>query len=989
MLRRRLSMATLTAALLGSLVAIAPATSTAASADPSRTPAATAAPTPVAPQIVEEPPAPAAVMNRATDTASLLRYAGLAPTAKPGATTSRVVTEGSVGGNLIPGVARHVNQACDTANGGERVQVMYVREADVASRYADVVPVIRNEVRTVDDTFAVSSAQTNGGRRVRWMFDADCQINVEEVVVPDGALTGDFRKTRNAMVALGYDNPARKYLMFADVRAGSLGSFACAFADSFGDSRPTADNQNNGAFAMFARLDLECWVRAGDVNFSAATHELMHTLGAVQPEAPTFGNSAHCTDFYDVMCVPDLTRVPSCPEYEYDYFDCRKDTYFHTAPAPGSWLATHWNTANSRFLDTAPVLAKPSLSVSGSRTAAQTGDPVTFTASVAPGTSVQWQTTNPDCAASAPTGPTFVVNCPFNYSTQTITAVASSPDVDGTAIVRTTLGMTNAPDPVMSTTSPNQAVAGQPFTQTVTMTQGKGPFVYEWSNANASCTASTPTNTTTYTRTCPTSAIGTTVNSNIKVTSADKRITTMLLSTKIVAAGPTVTIAGPANVPDDTAATFTTTAEGATNPTYLWTSSRGWITSTSTGSAVTVTPPQGATGSDTLTVTLTNGDGSTATSQTTYTVVKAFTMALNAPTTLNQGTQGSLSVDLSRAATVTWGDDQAACSIATTSTTSATLTCAPSFLGPVTITATGTATDASIMKSATIQVVDPSIMPSLSLNVPADAHSGITVPVSVENTGAPVTTWQWSASAANCFTGPTSTQSVTLQCPLAYFGALTVNVTGTTADGQSSTVTKTVNMIRPSIVPSVVMPDSVYIGNKAGVTATIRTAETGAPVKAVMALQRSTDGGNTWANVIGAALVETGTLSTTVAPTVTTAFRVISPGTGIMVSKVLKVVKRPAKLTIGKAGTVNAPVITGKFVDTLTGKGVSGKNVSVQVQYSGTTTWKTVAQVVTGSTGEIRKQVSPPKFAKYRLKTPSDSRYASMLSGTVSVAAVN
>jgi hypothetical protein len=54
------------------------------------------------------------------------------------------------------------------------------------------------------------------------------------------------------------------------------------------------------------------------------------------------------------MCYSDTPLHPAmeyrCPPSEANLFDCNDDDYFNTDPAAGSYLATHWNVANSAFL---------------------------------------------------------------------------------------------------------------------------------------------------------------------------------------------------------------------------------------------------------------------------------------------------------------------------------------------------------------------------------------------------------------------------------------------------------------------------------------------------------------------------------------------------------------------------------------------------------------------------------------------------------------
>lgn len=238
----------------------------------------------------------------------------------------------------------HVQPSCSgTGRDGNRVQVLYVREAGTASRYSAVLPVLRHEVANVDDVFAVSARETGGRRRVRWVHDARCLPVIGNVVVPRGALGSDFFATISALKRQGFDAPSRKYLVFAD--ADRL----CGIGTTY-DDRSRTDNANDGRYPSYARVDAGCW----SASQSVAAHELTHTLGGVLAAAPHATRNGHCYDDADLMCYDDGSGIPMrrvCAAPQEQLLDCRHDDYFSTAPAPGSFLARSWNTASSSFLD--------------------------------------------------------------------------------------------------------------------------------------------------------------------------------------------------------------------------------------------------------------------------------------------------------------------------------------------------------------------------------------------------------------------------------------------------------------------------------------------------------------------------------------------------------------------------------------------------------------------------------------------------------------
>jgi hypothetical protein len=224
---------------------------------------------------------------------------------------------------------------------GKRIQLLYVRAADVADRYADYVESMRLWAADADAIFDASAHQTGGHRHLRFVTNEDCQIEVGRVVV---STSGDdsFQATVRELRTQGYTDVNRKYLMFVD------SNLLCGIASAPNDDKPDAANRSN-LVAAYARVDRGCW------DGVSIAHELTHTLGGVQHSAPNASGGWHCVDENDLMCYSDSPLYPAveyaCKESYYGLLlDCNHDDYFHINPLPGSYLATHWNVANSEFL---------------------------------------------------------------------------------------------------------------------------------------------------------------------------------------------------------------------------------------------------------------------------------------------------------------------------------------------------------------------------------------------------------------------------------------------------------------------------------------------------------------------------------------------------------------------------------------------------------------------------------------------------------------
>jgi hypothetical protein len=245
---------------------------------------------------------------------------------------------------------------------GNRIQAIYARAPDVPDQYDQALPSLRQWAAEADQAVWVSAGQTGGGRRLRFateVVDGACQLDVDQILLTP---LGDdsFSQMRTELQLQGYNRSDRKYLVWVDAGVG-----ICGLGEVYGDARPGQENLNNGG-PMYARVDTPCW-------HYAELHEIFHTLGAVQPDAPHPSSFRHCTDEADVMCYDDdgggpVTMTTFCPPEHEALLDCRDDDYFSTSPPDSSYLDSHWNTADSSFLEPTVGALPAQLTLTGAAT---------------------------------------------------------------------------------------------------------------------------------------------------------------------------------------------------------------------------------------------------------------------------------------------------------------------------------------------------------------------------------------------------------------------------------------------------------------------------------------------------------------------------------------------------------------------------------------------------------------------------------------------
>jgi hypothetical protein len=294
---------------------------------------------------------------------------------------------------LSTNVASNYKAAAPVCRGngvnGPRIRMIYMYVEGQPNRSAQTVPQIKEIVNRMEAVFRETSKLQ--GREVGMrVYMPGCKVAVDTLMIgkeqgqPDdpGKMLG---RVTSHLVRNGYDKSDTKYIVWLD--AGNKG--ACGIAPGYtpllerGMNPTPATSSNVGwqnralyenGMGLFAETALifrygvpllgepgpfrqvpTCWGQGG-TGARTEVHELIHNIGGVNIGSPNSNGFGHCVDDHDIMCYGErgvLTK-PRCA-VPVELLDCGADDYFNARPAAGSYLSTHWNTANSKFLGDAVI----------------------------------------------------------------------------------------------------------------------------------------------------------------------------------------------------------------------------------------------------------------------------------------------------------------------------------------------------------------------------------------------------------------------------------------------------------------------------------------------------------------------------------------------------------------------------------------------------------------------------------------------------------
>lgn len=249
---------------------------------------------------------------------------------------------------------------------GDRVQLIYAFPDGSRDNSRAWIPSITNTwVPNIEATVRRESKSMGREIGIRFMAPG-CRLEVAVVRLPAATADGkdpqlQFGRIIEGLAAQGFDSHNRKYLVWFE---GKNTGGVCGWGTVVPlDETPLPTNVHNGVLPehvaspnVAMAYGPTCWGRGG-TGALVETHELFHVLGSVLQSAPNEDGTAHCIDGPDIMCRQRSKNVLNADCLgPVEVLDCGKDDYFNPRPVAGSYLSSHWNTANSSFLQRLPVL---------------------------------------------------------------------------------------------------------------------------------------------------------------------------------------------------------------------------------------------------------------------------------------------------------------------------------------------------------------------------------------------------------------------------------------------------------------------------------------------------------------------------------------------------------------------------------------------------------------------------------------------------------
>ncbi len=231
---------------------------------------------------------------------------------------------------------------------GPRVQLVYARPAGTPDRYDAYAASFQTWAAQIDAGVKESAEQTGGMRRIRFVHDASCIPTISRLVLTAATAT-DFGLFAAEVREAHAGRTDRRFLVWMEAASFcGLASSGSTTART-GATRTTPGRRGSDGSTPGAGASPAPWPRPTSCSTPWAPCSTAHR---------TRRDSRHCLDEIDRMCGGDSSGKPvvtRCPDGREDLFDCNHDDYFHTDPPAGSYLATHWNTADSRFLTAPPA----------------------------------------------------------------------------------------------------------------------------------------------------------------------------------------------------------------------------------------------------------------------------------------------------------------------------------------------------------------------------------------------------------------------------------------------------------------------------------------------------------------------------------------------------------------------------------------------------------------------------------------------------------